>query len=285
MRNGFTFKNRHSSEFGVTVKTKSRPILPEVKGYLYETPAMDGSYDFTASNSDGREHYNDRLIEIAIQYTADKLEELEQKTARLAVWLRGSGDLIFDSSNTVKWTGRFISEVSFAPEHRGKSAIASAIFRARPCGAATFNTADGVHLSDALMLDSDIPLDFSQYFVKQLSYGENTVQFVNIGDFYVRPKLIFGKGASNITATYRDTKIMLSDLAGDVIIDMEKCVVTNSSGDNLMNKLQGNFFELGEGVSDINIYTDCACELRIEYAPKTIYDFDFSSIDWGDEDA
>ena len=78
---------------------------------------------------------------------------------------------------------------------------------------------------------------------------------------------------------------MISDLLSDVIIDMEKCVVTNSSGDNLMNKLQGNFFELGAGVWDINIYTDCACELRIEYAPKTIYDFDFSSIDWGDEDA
>ena len=31
MRNGFIFKDRHSSDFGVTVRTKSRPILPSVK--------------------------------------------------------------------------------------------------------------------------------------------------------------------------------------------------------------------------------------------------------------
>ena len=106
----------------MVLKTKSRPMLPGVKSYLYEASSMDGSYDFTASNSDGREHYNDRLIEIALQYTADNLEELEQKTARLAAWLCGGGELIFDSAAGVKWIGRFISEVSFAPERRGKTA-------------------------------------------------------------------------------------------------------------------------------------------------------------------
>lgn len=34
MRNGFIFKDRHSSDFDVTVRTKSRPILPSVKRIL-----------------------------------------------------------------------------------------------------------------------------------------------------------------------------------------------------------------------------------------------------------
>lgn len=46
MRNGFIFKDRHSSDFGVTVRTKSRPILPSVKENIVDLPYRDGGYDF-----------------------------------------------------------------------------------------------------------------------------------------------------------------------------------------------------------------------------------------------
>ena len=44
---GFTYKGRHSSEFGIVAKTSNRPIVPEQKSYYYETPYMDGEYDMT----------------------------------------------------------------------------------------------------------------------------------------------------------------------------------------------------------------------------------------------
>ena len=47
MRNGFIFKDRHSSDFGVTVRTKSRPILPSVKENIVDLPYRDGGYDFS----------------------------------------------------------------------------------------------------------------------------------------------------------------------------------------------------------------------------------------------
>ena len=50
MRNGFIFKDRHSSDFGVTVRTKSRPILPSVKENIVDLPYRDGGYDFSKAN-------------------------------------------------------------------------------------------------------------------------------------------------------------------------------------------------------------------------------------------
>lgn len=46
MRNGFYFKNKHSNDFGVTVQTQSRPIKPEMKIQTYDSPYIDGEYDF-----------------------------------------------------------------------------------------------------------------------------------------------------------------------------------------------------------------------------------------------
>ena len=256
---------------------------------------MDGSYDFSAANNAGREFYNDRVFELDIQMTASRLDELERKCARAASWLTGSGELVFDSMPLVVWTGRFVSELSFTPERHGKKAVISAVFQARPIGRASFTTGGGIRLGDGVPLDSDIPFDMSAYFEKRLAHGENEIDFVNLGDFYVRPvlrfcfgdtKTMFAEqtvtGAKNITITYRDSKIMLEGIAADAVVDLEKCVVTDSSGNSLMNKMQGNFFELPPGRSTLSVYVSAPCTLVIDYAPQTIYDFDFSSIDWGD---
>ena len=64
MRNGFIFKDRHSSDFDVTVRTKSRPILPSVKENIVDLPYRDGVYDFSKANPFGREFYNDRIFTV-----------------------------------------------------------------------------------------------------------------------------------------------------------------------------------------------------------------------------
>ena len=51
MRNGFIFKNKHSNDFGVTVQTQSRPIKPEMKIQTYDSPYIDGEYDFSTANA------------------------------------------------------------------------------------------------------------------------------------------------------------------------------------------------------------------------------------------
>lgn len=280
MKTGFTFKEHHSREFGIVAKTKSRPIFPEQKLYYHDTPLMDGEYDMSDCNSLGRTVYKSRLFEIDMQISGGGIHELERKAARIALWLTGRGILIFDDASAVQWDSRVTSDIAFSPEHGGKTAVLSVVFKAN-IGTATFTTVEGISLGDAITLDSDIPFNMSEYFEKQLSSGENTIEAVNIGDFYIKPRLEFSPGANNITVSYGDSKIMLEDLSTDAVIDLERCIVTNTDGDNLINKMQGNFFELPSGVSVLNVFVDGDCILKINYAPKTIYDFDFSDIDWG----
>lgn len=281
----FTYKGKSSKDFGVTARTKSRSLLPETKRYTYDTPLMDGSYDFTEANRFKRPFYKDRVHDMTLRITADSLDELGIKAAKIAAWLTGSGELTFSDTELTIWDARVASDVAYTPERYGKTAELSVMFQSSAIGRAAFTTGDGICLGDAVRLDSDIPLDMSAYFEKQLTHGENTVDFINLGDFYVRPALEFGSGAQNITVTYGDSKITLEGLTDGAVIDLEKCNVTDNSGNSILSKMQGSFFELPPGRSTLEIYVDAPCTLTIDYAPRTIYDFDFSSIDWGEAGA
>lgn len=284
MKSGFSYRGKHSSEFGIAVKSKSRPMIPEQKMYTYDLPGMDGEYDMTECNEYKRPMYKSRLFELDLQITADNLSELKRQASGIGSWLTGSGDLIFDDDSGVVWKARVSSNVSFAPENRGKTAVMSVVFMVN-MGSAVFNTAEGIILDNAIALDSDIPFNMTDYFTKQLNYGSNFVNIINIGDFYVKPTLIFDGGAENITITYGNKKIMLEDLSTEVIFDNERCIVTNSLGENLAYKMSGDFFELIPGMSEIEIYVDTACGMTVKYVPKTMFDFDFSNIDWGNDNA
>ena len=304
MEFGFTYKGRRTKDFGATSRTKSRALLPETKRYVYDAPAKDGSYDFTEANEFDRAFYKDRVFDMTLTVTASSLIELSRKATKIAAWLTGAGTLVFDDAPLVMWQARAASDVAYTQEKSGTRAELSVVFQSSAIGRASFTTGEGIRLGDGVPLDSDIPLDMSAYFEKQLAHGENEIDFVNLGDFYVRPVLRFCFGDAkitlaeqtvtgaettaaqrNITVTYGDSKIMLEGIAADAVVDLEKCVVKDASGNSLMNKMQGRFFELPPGRSTLSVYVSAPCTLIIDYAPQTIYDFDFSSIDWGETGA
>lgn len=268
---------------GVTVKSKSRLLIPETKEYSYGLPLTDGSYDFSDINEYGRAFYEDRVFEVTMHIYGDNLAELERKAAGIASWLTGKGLFKFDDMSS-SYNARVISNVAFTPERHGKKADVSVIFQSEAIGRADFDTYNGICLKNDVLLDSNIPLDMSGYFTKQLSAGKNYIEFVNIGDFYVRPILTFDS-AENITVIYGDSNIAVKNQETDTVMDFEKCIVTNSDGDNLISKMSGKFFELPTGVSELEIYVSEECQMKIDYTPRTIYDFDFSQTDWGDGNA
>lgn len=79
MKKGFTFKNRHSDTFGITMQSKSRPILPEMKAYTYDAPLLDGVYDFSSANAAGRAFFQNRTVTVIMQMTAADINALEEK--------------------------------------------------------------------------------------------------------------------------------------------------------------------------------------------------------------
>ena len=48
MRNGFEFNGKNTTDFKrVTVRTKDRPVFPQVKEFTVSADETDGEYDFT----------------------------------------------------------------------------------------------------------------------------------------------------------------------------------------------------------------------------------------------
>ena len=285
MHYGITYRNKHSSEFGVIAKTKGRSLLPDMKTSAYDMPLSDGEFDFSEANEYKRAFYKQRNFEVLMRICADNMSELQKKAIKVSHWLCGSGDLIFDDCAGVKWDAKVISNVTFTPERRGKTAELAVVFSAKPVGKAVFNTADGINLGDAVMLDSNIPFDMTDRFVYELAEGRNSVDVVNMGDFYVRPKFIFDGEMSEIKVMYGKKAIEINNINTPVVIDFERCTVENKISESLISCMSGDFFEFPSGRTSVTVYTDKPARLQIKYEPVTIYDFDFSDIDWGDDNA
>ncbi|MDD6484249.1 MAG: phage tail family protein, partial [Clostridiales bacterium] len=226
----------------------------------------------------------DRTFELSLQISADSFRELNKKAARLAIWLSGEGELIFDESDGVIWDAKCISGASFSPERRGKSAVISVIMKSTATGKAGFDTLSGIALSDAPSLFADIPLDFSQYFTFEAP--ANTVFIPNMGDWWVRPmiKLECEEAIGDIDIVFGEKELHISSAPENAQIDCENFTVTGGN-QNLLGYMKGSFFELPPGGGYMSVSVQNPCTVQILYTPKTIYDFDFEAVKWGDDDA
>lgn len=294
MKSGFTYKGRHSSEFDIIAKTKSRPVLPEMKSFTFDTPTMDGVYDFSQSNEYGHAFYNDRFFEVLLQVSADNLRSLEKKVSQIAVWLRGGGELSFDDMPFVKWNARVISELGFVPELRGRKAALTAVFRVEPFSRCFFDTANGPDLSSVIGLESNIPVDVPSRFEWQLTGGVNTyknvactMKVLNAGNVYIRPVIRFVGDIKNVAVGYGTKGLSVNAAESEIVIDFKRCVVYNSENLSLMKNVSGNFFDIDEIVGTVNIsaYVNGNATVTVEYEPRFVYNFDFDDVDWSESNA
>lgn len=289
MKTGFTFKGRHSDEFGLVMKTSSRPIHPEMKSYTYDSPLTDGVYDFSSANSYGREFYQNRIFTLIMQVYADDLTELQRKISRISVWLTGRGELIFDDTPFVKWNAAVLNSIDYAPERYGRKAILSVSFDVKPFSECIFDTSSGPALDMALSLDKAMPLDMNT----ALTFSTNTINVINCGTWYVRPTLIFDVSEysgsfTSLSVECGSKKLSIGGVSSSynlekIIIDLEKQTVRDGKGTSLMAYFGGEFFELAPGVNTIHSAGNIApFKTQVIYTPEFMYDFD---MDWGDADA
>lgn len=281
MRNGFTFNNRHSSEFSVTVRTKSRSVTPSAKSFAVNLPYRDGEYDFSSSNSRGREHYNNRVFAITVTVTADNLGELQSKIGSLSRWLHGSGELIFDDIPLIIWHGKIADEIIYMPEHGGKTAVMEVSFSAQPFGKNVFGT-EGPCLDDPVELDSDIPLSMEEMYSFEVTKSDN-INIVNFGDRPVRPVIVIEGNAAAMKLTLGEKSLSFT-ASGSVTVDFDRETVTDKNG---VLRVSGEFFEFPEGINALNITNSNSGKLtvRVVFVPEYMYTANYKDIDWGDGNA
>jgi phage-related protein len=119
----FVFKGRKASEFGLYVKSKQRPIMPETRQRYVEIMGRDGSYDYSANELE------DRVIEVECSFVAKNVGDLRYKMREIAQWLYSpqpdangnqnwdnvgeKGRLIFDDEPDVYYFGKVANKVDF----------------------------------------------------------------------------------------------------------------------------------------------------------------------------
>lgn len=275
MRTGFKFNDKHTSEFaGVTVRTKDRPIFPSVKEQVYSADEMDGEYDFT--DISGHEYFNTRTFQIEFGIMSDNLSELQKRLSQLSRWFKGRGTLIFDDLPLVKWNVRVVDSVSYMPENGGRKAVLSVSYKAMPFSELIFDVIEGPCLDDEILLDSDIPLDASEFLTFSGTGTYNNVP--NISDVYVKPVITVTGATGAVSIANNGTSITVTH-SGDFVIDCEKEQVYSGST-SLMKNTVGEFFELAPGTDNTIIIAGSAT-VQINYTPKFLYDADFNNMDWG----
>jgi predicted phage tail component-like protein len=87
---GFTFGDKHSSEFSIIAKSDDRSLLPEKRRNEFIIPGRDGAADFGGIN------YEKRTISVTLGIVSRNLAELRELARNAAKWLSGEGLLIFD---------------------------------------------------------------------------------------------------------------------------------------------------------------------------------------------
>ena len=279
MRNGFTFKDRHSSEFGVTVRTKSRPITAGAKSFTADLPYRDGEYDFSKANPQGREHYAKRIFVMLLSLRADNLAALQGKISKLALWLTGSGKLIFDDLPLVVWNGTVTDEIVYMPEHGGTKAEVEVSISVEPLAEGVFGT-EGPLLGHPLPIGSDIPLSTDCAYTYTVNSSGN-ICVVNFGDMPVSPVIKITGNTGNITLSLGEKTLSFSAGGESVTVDFAKQTVRTDGG---IIGVTGEFFELGAGLNYIAVTNSAAGNIiiTVEFKPKHMYGADYSHIDWGD---
>lgn len=104
---GFTFRGRHSDEFGIYSQNDNRTMLPQKRQIRYEIPGRDGYLDL------GEETYDNRIISLTITFagTGLDLESLWDRVRQIAHWLSDGGDLIFDDEPDKAYTAQIVSGI------------------------------------------------------------------------------------------------------------------------------------------------------------------------------
>ena len=300
MKNGFSFKGIHSRDMGVTVKSQNRPIIPEVKKTEYSALLMDGNYDFSRANPYNREFYKNRSFELQIYINGANLNELNKKVMKISSWLMGTGDLIFDDTPNVKWIATRSGAISYAPELRGKKAILSVEFEVLPFGYGLWSTCEDITLGSEIFIGTNIPIDMPSQYTFNLtgvSQEETVLKFINYGERPIRPVITIMTDIktrlSNIVLTHNGKELECSMGHYKYVIDCQKQQITSDVfSSSLMGRFSGEFFEFEPGECEMGftyLFGGVSGEenvtVTIDFLPQVLWDFDFDSMDWGDNDA
>ncbi len=104
--NGFTFKNIHSSKYGITFSNDSRALMPQIRRSTIELAGKSGSYDL------GSKVYDERSESFHCYFYKRGFAGSAEQAREIAFWLSGTGPLIFDDEPDKVYTATVVNAPS-----------------------------------------------------------------------------------------------------------------------------------------------------------------------------
>lgn len=288
MQAQFSFKGRHLRDLGLeaSVKTKSRPVLPEAKNRDLEVPFADGCYDFTDHNPRGRPLYKERAFVLQISVKSNP-NRLMTDITKIANWLHGRGELIFDDMPDVIWDAAIWGGVNFEPLVWGRKAVLEVTFRVKPFSRYPYHMQHTIRLGDPIRLGRRIPLGaFAGFFSFSQTEQEGRFMIKNIGSVPTAPRIMIDcpTGTDEIYIFLEgETKIeLMRKHTTHIVIDHEKMMITDGQK-NILDEctlLTEDFFELAPGDNEVTIRIDkaTAWTVKFDFTPR----YFFNTLDWRD---
>lgn len=265
---GMTFNNKHSyRDFGLVMKSKNRPVLPDPKVITEEAESMNGSFDFSEANEDGKTRYKDRIITVTFSFLSKNPAVIRAKAHQIAKWLSaGEKQLRFDDETAVYYLARVNNKIDLENQIISLQEF-TVQFKCRPFAiSVNDSTLDPIQLGQDLQLGYGYILDMTPA-VYTLT-APTTLTVYNAGD-YVKPKLILNAGTfTSISFTCRGMTFSYTQPlvnGSEIVIDMEECNTTLNGVDKNENT-SGDYFALENGDNEIVITgTDIDCDLTVRF--------------------
>ena len=250
---GFTFNGKHCfKDFRIVMKSKNRPILPEPKEIVEDVQSIDGEYDFSEVNPEGRTKYKTKPIEVECTCFQKDLTYLRIRAHEIATWLNcGKKPLIFDDETPVYYLAKVSNQLDLEQQiaQLGRFTIN---FKCDPYAYGVIPSNEQLKFGQGIVCGYGYRLDMVPTIYKITE--PTTLKVYNPGTFINPIIKIIGTGSNiSITSGLKTLSYNKSISSAELKIDCKKMQAT-LNGVNVNNDITGNVdIEFTNGNNDIQI--------------------------------
>ncbi len=244
---GLIFNGRHSSEFGLRMRSKDRSVLPSVREDYEYLPRRHGSIHFFQG-------LDDRMIEVEFFFIEKSLEAVRSKARKIAAWLftKKRERLIFDDEPDKYYMAKVANQISL--DQVMYAGVFTVIFRCEPFAYVDRTLVvtspytlhvEGAYETDVLIsgVKERYSVDIGGEYQANVGNGENGGNGGNGGS---------GGSGGDVLIKLNGKTITIRNV--DIFsIDTEKMRVVNGKNESLFDRVEGNLdeFKLHPGVNEL----------------------------------
>ncbi|CAM3705964.1 distal tail protein Dit [Cohnella lubricantis] len=255
---GFTYRGRHSSEFGITLLS-SKINSPDLREYEDEVTGLPGVIDY------GTE-FGKRQIDLSIDITPSN-EPFKVQQSRIYNWLnptQAAGVLVFDETPDRYYYAKFTAKLGL--QQIGKYGTFEFSMKCTdPFAYGYPHSMDQRHLYDfGLQYDSGLIYPNPTGF--EWLYGEQRSSLQNYGPMETGIKITIAGNAigGSIEHEQSGKRLWLPTMIGQSLVIDTGEMTANLNGLNALPQMSGDFFDLHPGVNGL-IFRAAAASAVVQY--------------------